>query len=50
MIFSLLYVENYRSIVRRVISFDHRFECAFGSEDGCISIGGRAEESFGRYF
>lgn len=49
-LFSLLYVENYRSIDRRGISFDHRYECRFDSDNGCISISRREGEAFGRYF
>ena len=52
-LFSLLYVENYRSIREQVVSFDHRYECGFES-DGLITIKQASEVSgakaFGKYF
>ena len=51
-LFSLLYVENYRSIKNQMISFDHRYECDFASAGDPITIRKKSDKdrSFGKYF
>lgn len=51
-LFSLLYVENYRSIRNQMISFDHRYECDYASDGSLITIKKKLdkERSFGKFF
>ncbi|MCR5293865.1 MAG: ATP-binding protein [Lachnospiraceae bacterium] len=51
-LFALLYVENYRTIKKKSISFDHRYVCDYNNDSNSILIKENTgyKESFGKYF
>lgn len=51
-LFSLLYIENYRTIKNLAISFDHNYECELDSVSDTIVVRNNKERDkiFGKYF